>query len=225
MPINPVLLSSIELLRGIEPEQGAKLSKAINLIEFEKGKLVVRKGDPPNHMCFLLSGQLQVIDWAEDGREVSLGLINPGSHFGELSILDGGLRSASIVAIAPSKVLFLSRQDTLQLIADSAVLNQRIMLRLVQMVRITSAKLTQLSNQSVQARVASTLLQMSRTLPGEDTAVIDSVPSQKELALMVSSTRESVSRCINQLARQGHLIRQDHRLVIKSLSAFRKFLN
>lgn len=224
MAINPVLLSSIHLLRGIEPEQTTRLAEVINLAEFEKGKLVVRKGDIPQHMCFLLAGQLQVVDWAEDGREISLGLINPGSHFGELSILDGGIRSASIVAIAPSKVLYLTRQESLKLIFGSAVVNQRIMLRLVEMVRVTSSKLTQLNNQPVQARVAATLLQMAREDAG-DTGIIEVVPSQKELALMVSSTRESVSRCINEFARKGYLSRKDNTLIITSLREFRKLIH
>lgn len=224
MAINPVLLSSIGLLRGIEPQQTAQLAEVMNLAEFEKGKVVVRKGDIPHSMCFLLTGQLQVVDWAEDGREIGLGLINPGSHFGELSILDGGIRSASIVAIVPSKVLYLTRQDALRLIFTSTVVNQRIMLRLVEMVRLTSAKLTQLTNQSVQARVAATLLQLAKEQPG-GVGAIEVVPSQKELALMVSSTRESVSRCINEFARNGHLSRQGGTLIINSISEFRKFLN
>lgn len=224
MPINPVLLASIELLRGIEPEQTARLAEVINLAEFDKGKLVVRKGDVPQHLCFLLTGQLQVVDWAEDGREVSLGLINPGSHFGELSILDGGMRSASIVAIAPSKVLYLSRAEALKLMFSSVIVNQRIMLRLVDMVRSTSARLAQLSNQPVQTRVAATLLQMAR--PEEaDKGVINPVPSQKELALIVSSTRETVSRCINEMARKGLLARIDNMLIITSLKEMQKLVH
>ena len=224
MPVNPVLLSSIGLLHGIEPEQTAHLAEVMNLAEFDKGKLVVRKGDVPQHMCFLLSGQLQVVDWAEDGREISLGLVNPGNHFGELSILDGGIRSASIVAIAPSKVLYLTRAESLKLIFGSVVVNQRIMLRLVEMVRLTSAKLTQLSNQPVQARVAATLLQMAKP-HADDAGIISVVPSQKELALMVSSTRESVSRCINELARKGLLTRHENTLVITSLKELSRLVH
>lgn len=221
MPVNPVLLSSIGLLHGIEPEQTAHLAEVMNLAEFDKGKLVVRKGDVPQHLCFLLSGQLQVVDWAEDGRQISLGLINPGNHFGELSILDGGIRSASIVATMPSKVLYLTRADALKLIFSSVIVNQRIMLRLVEMVRATSSKLTQLSNQPVQARVAATLLQMAKDDP-PDAGIIEPVPSQKELALMVSSTRESVSRCINEFARKGLLSRKDNALVIVSMKELRR---
>lgn len=224
MSINPVLLSNIGLLRGIEPEQTTHLAEVINLAEFDKGKIVVRKGDVPQHLCFLLSGQLQVVDWAEDGREISLGLINPGSHFGELSILDGGIRSASIVAIAPSKVLYLTRAEALKLIFGSVIVNQRIMLRLVEMVRSTSSKLAQLSNQPVQTRVAATLLQMARE-DTPDTGIIDAMPSQKELALMVSSTRESVSRCINEFARKGYLSRKDNSLIILSLKELRKLIH
>ena len=98
------------------------------------------------------------------------------------------------------------------------------MLRLVEMVRVTSSKLTQLNNQSVQARVAATLLQMAREEAG-DTGIIEVVPSQKELALMVSSTRESVSRCINEFARKGYLSRKDNTLIITSLREFRKLVH
>src|SRR5689334_4976903 len=87
------------------PEQELKIASGlIRMKTFARRELVCRKEDAADGLYMLFTGQLQAVDIAEDGREIGLNLIKPGSFFGELSVIDGQPRSAHVIALQPSLV-------------------------------------------------------------------------------------------------------------------------
>lgn len=209
-------LVHMDLFEGIEPDFLEQVARHMVWCPFSKGEVVVAKGDESRSLAFVFDGQLQVVDTLEDGSQVGLGFINRGSHFGELSVIDGGARSASVIAIKASKVAFLPGEHALGLILQNETLSLRIMKRLANMVRFTSNQLAMLSGQEVPQRVVNLLLHLSR-VEGDDSALVPDLPSQKTLALMVSASRETVSRCLNDLVAKGVLRKEDNNLRIVSI--------
>jgi hypothetical protein len=88
------LLKQQKLLRNVADEVIEETSRHIRYRRFSKREFVVHKGDAGSSLLMLMSGRLQVIALSEDGREVGLNFVEPGDYFGELSIIDGGPRSA-----------------------------------------------------------------------------------------------------------------------------------
>ena len=222
MAVNTLLLSRLNLLQGLDDGLTADLARKMSLWRFGKGGLVVRKGDDADTLAFVYAGRLQVVDVTTDGREIGLGFVNEGDHFGEMALIDGGTRSASVVAVVPSEVITLPRADATHLMFHNPVVSQRVMNRLVQMVRNTSQQLAMVNNQAVHQRVATVLMRMAQPSPDDANAgVIEPLPSQKQLAMVVNASRETVSRCINELVRQGLVTKEKNVLVIRSVAKLR----
>ena len=97
----------LELLQDVQP--------AVRLQEFGRRDFVLHKGMAGDALLMLVAGRLQVISTSESGKEVGISFINPGDYFGEISLIDGGPRSASIVAVSPSIVGFLPQAKALWL--------------------------------------------------------------------------------------------------------------
>lgn len=221
MSVSPLLLNRLELFQNLDAAVLENAATMMRLREFRRRDVVVQKGAPPDFMAFLIEGLLQVVDIAQDGTEVGLSFIQPGAHFGELAIIDGQHRSASIIALAQSKVLFMAAGDATAFISRQPAVALRVMRRLVEMVRATSAQVTMLNSQVVHHRVCALLLQLARPL-GDDSAVIDALPQQRQLAIMVNTSRETVSRSVSLLIRKGYLQREGNGCRINSLSMLRR---
>lgn len=222
MAINTLLVARLNLLQGLDDALVVDLARKMSLWRFSKGGLVVRKGDDADTLAFVYSGRLQVVDVTADGREIGLGFVNEGDHFGEMALIDGGTRSASVVAVVPSEVVTLPRADATHLMFHNPTVSQRVMNRLVQMVRNTSQQLAMVNNQAVHQRVATVLMRMAQPAPDDaNVGVIEPLPSQKQLAMVVNASRETVSRCINELMRQGLISKERNVLVIRSVTKLR----
>jgi CRP/FNR family cyclic AMP-dependent transcriptional regulator len=221
MGVNYLLLKNIELLKGVDETVLLRVSQFFTLKEYRRGEVVVRKGEQADSMAFVQDGTLQVVDLSPDGREVGLSFIETGSHFGEMSIIDGEARSASVVAIRPSKVLFMPRQEAMTMILENPIVSLRIMARLAQMVRRTSQQVAMLNNQAVHQRVCALLLELAKPMD-DDVAIIPTLPSQKEIAIMVNASRETVSRSMATLIRQGYFEKISDSLRISPYSKFKE---
>lgn len=221
MAVNHLLLNSLGLLKGLDESILIHLAQFMRLREYKRGEVVVRKGDQADCLAFVLDGTLQVVDLTPDGREVGLSFIEAGSHFGELALIDNDVRSASVVAIRPAKVLLMPAKEAMNMILHNPVVSHRVMIRLSQMIRKTSSQVAMLNNQAVHQRVCSILLDLARPI-GNDEAIITDLPSQKQIAIMVNASRETVSRSINTLIREGYFEKLSDTLRISSYSRFKE---
>lgn len=111
-----VHLSNIPLLNGLAPHVLQQVGAAMQFRTVEKGAYVMHKGSPGDHLVFLLSGRVQVLDVTEDGREIVLSSLSPGDYVGEMAVIDGQPRSASVQAADTSLVAFLPRAHAQQLL-------------------------------------------------------------------------------------------------------------
>ena len=91
-------LNKIPLLADVDAETLAQVAAVMQIRTVERGQHVLHKGSVGDYLLFVLAGRLQAVDPTEDGREVGLNFLAPGDYFGELSIIDGLPRSASVVA-------------------------------------------------------------------------------------------------------------------------------
>ena len=78
------------------------------------GGLGLRRGEPADAMFVIMSGRVKVVIFGESGREVTLSLLRAGESFGEMSLFDQAPRSAHCLAIEPTTLLVLSREDLMK---------------------------------------------------------------------------------------------------------------
>jgi CRP-like cAMP-binding protein len=98
----------------------------MQLTRYSKRDIVIQKGSHGYDLLFLLNGRLQVVDVTDDGREVGLSFILPGSFFGELSIIDNLPRSASVLALTTADVISLPKEIALRLFYHTPVIAEMI---------------------------------------------------------------------------------------------------
>jgi len=144
---------------------------------------------------------------SEDGREVILSLLGPGSVFGELSLLDGKPRSANVVAIEDTQLIMLRRSDFLHLVYRVPQIAIALLAELASRLRKTDRKIEGLALLDVTSRISETLLQLANERGTETPAgvVLKDRPTHQQLANMAGTTREMVSRVLKRLEQQGYI--------------------
>jgi CRP/FNR family transcriptional regulator, cyclic AMP receptor protein len=114
-----VHLRKIPLLANLSEEEMQMVRSNLRVRQYAKRDIVLQKGASGDSLLFLLSGQLQVVDITEDGRAIGLRMLAPGDFFGEIAVINGSMRSASVVALTPVLVALLPRATALHLFSHS----------------------------------------------------------------------------------------------------------
>ena len=220
-PVITIHLQNIPLLKGVEQAVLERVAPAFLVRNFARGGFVLHKGGNGEHLLFLLSGRLQAVDVSEEGREIGLSIIMPGDYFGELAIIDGLPRSASVIASEASLVALLPRIQALELIYNTPLVSERMLTRMASKIRDQSNYRAILGIPNAFQRVFALLNQFSKVAPG-GLVVIDKMPSQQEIAIMVNTSRETVSRAIHALIQKGVVEKDMRRLIIRLPDALRE---
>lgn len=135
-------LAQSKLATELTPEQCQVLSRSMTSRDLRTSEVLVREGDSDDHLYVIVSGSLGVVKAAGTSNEVTLNVMRPGDVVGELSFLDGATRFASLVAMADTRVLGLSRGDLEALLDSDAHLVYRIMRAIVRVVHDIQRRLS-----------------------------------------------------------------------------------
>jgi len=216
-----VHLQKIPLLADVDSETLNQVAAALQLRTVERGQHVLHKGGGGDHLLFLLAGRLQAVDMIEDGREIGLNFLTKGDYFGELSIIDGLSRSASVVACENSLIALLPRTHALALIYQNPLVAERLLRRMAANIRTAANYRTILGIPNAFQRVFALLNQFAKIAPG-GLVVIEKMPTQQEISIMVNTSRETVSRAIHILIQKGVVEKDMRRLIVRQPDALRK---
>jgi uncharacterized membrane protein len=110
MPIDAAILNEIEHLRELRPLEKASLAEKIELLRYSKGQTIFNYGDPGNAMYIVRSGELEIYIKNDQGEKIVLETTQAGDIFGEISLLDGGTRTAWVAALSEVELLRLDRE-------------------------------------------------------------------------------------------------------------------
>lgn len=211
MPISVELIANLPLLQGLDSDTLQKVAGLMISRTYLPHDKVMRKGNAVEHLAFLLSGKLQVVDLSEDGRETGIGIIQPGAHFGELSVIDSLPCSASVLAMVLSNVAFLPQNQARALIYSRPIVAERMFIQLAHALRASSNQRTLLSIPNAFQRVFAQLHLFVRETP---TGKVIELPKQHEVAIMVNTSRETVSRALHLLIKMNVLEKKGAMLLV-----------
>lgn len=193
-----------------------EVSTRVQVRRIGAGVAVVRQDEPGDALFVIMSGRIKVVIAGESGREVTLALLRPGDSFGELSMFDGAGRSTSCIAVEAATVLALSRDDFMRLVAAHPRTAINLLGEMSRRLRKADATIAQLALCDVNERLVHQLVALARDEGAEspDGWVIRRRPTQQDLANMIGSCRETISRSFNQLARDGFIVQRGRSLVV-----------
>jgi CRP/FNR family cyclic AMP-dependent transcriptional regulator len=201
-------LATIKLLEGLPDADLAALSKRCRWRNYGENEQVLAHMDAGTDVLFLTKGRLRVSLYSASGKEVSFEDLGPGQHFGEMAAIDRKGRSASVFALEPSTVGFLSAEDFMELMKLQFIVAQRVMTSLCRLVRRLDERVFEFSTLTVSNRIHAELLRLAGSGREESTARVAPAPRHADIASRVSTHREAVTREMNVLARAG-IIRQE----------------
>lgn len=219
-----IQLNKLPLLAGIDEAALKKMAGVLQVRTADRGQPILHKGGAGDHLLFLLSGRLQAVDITEDGREIGLSFLTAGDYFGELSVIDGLPRSATVVACEPSIYALLPRTHALELMHNNPLIAERMFKRLAVGIRRASSFRTILGIPNAFQRVYALLDYLAKTSPG-GLVVIERLPTQQEISIMVNTSRETVSRAIQVLIQRGVVEKDLRRLIVRKPETLREEVN
>lgn len=162
-------------------------------IRLAHGQRLFSTGDPGDAAYLVISGELEVQLSRSDGGETYLARIKPGSVIGDMAVLDGGKRSADVVASRTSQLLRFGRQAVLDALAEEPQAALRLLAVLVGRLRETNTLVEESTALDLGARLARLLLAEAGPV----------TRSQSDLARLVSASRESVNRKLSAWRGEG----------------------
>jgi len=210
-----VHLRRIPLLAGLSDEEMIRLKPELRFRQYNKRDIVLQKGAAGDGLLFLLSGQLQVIDVTEDGRAIGLRMLAPGDFFGEIAVINGSQRTASVVAMSPVLVAFLPAAAALHLFSHSPSVANMMLRHLAAKIQRDSEFRSLLSINNTTRRIYTFLVQMKTApeQPGQPEVVKD-LPTHQDIANMINTSRETVTRALTALSQQGIIQKDSKGLLI-----------
>jgi CRP-like cAMP-binding protein len=182
------------------------------------------QGDPGDALLVVASGLLKVVVTSPDGDEMVLVTLGPGEALGELAVIDGGVRSASVVAVEPTVVLAITRDALLELAARDRTLTEALLLALGGLLRRLTEQTADLVFLDLPGRVAKLLcgLAAERGSPVPDGIELDAHLTQTDLARMVGASRQSVNQILQGFDRRGLMEVRGRRIVVCRLDLLRR---
>ena len=218
------LLRRVPLLQSLSDAELKTIANLSTRRRVRARETVVQQSEPGNELFVLMSGHLKVVSTDPEGRDAGLNVMGPGEVFGEVALLDGGPRSATIVALEPCELLVIRREHWLRFLRESPD-------TAVQLLGVLAARLRKLTERTediaflrVGERLAKTLAALASTY-GEkqpDGSIRLALKmSQQEMGDLVGATRESANKQIRAWEQEG-LVKQDHgHLIILDIDALR----
>lgn len=213
------LLRSVSIFADLEPAAVAALERACELKDYPPDAVIVSQDEPGDALYVLVRGKVKVVLYGgESGREMILSVFkSPGDFFGEMSLLDDEPRSASVVAAEPSRLLVLSRAHFRTHLAAHPRTALRVLTELSQRLRRADEVIGNLALLDVFGRLAGKLRELAAAEGEEveDGVLIRKRPAQAEIAAMIGTSRETVSRALSELQRRGYVVMTGKRLLLR----------
>jgi CRP-like cAMP-binding protein len=208
-------LTNIDLLNALEPAELRAIERRCRWKRFARDEQIIDRETNSTDIYFVASGSVRIVDYSLTGREITFDDIVAGGHFGELAALDGAPRSASVVATMSTLTASLDAAAFREVLASHPPIALALLQRLARIIRQSTGRIMDLSSLGANNRIYSELLREARAggMTG-NRAVIRPIPVHADLAGRVSTTRETVARVLNDLARKRIVQRESGGLAI-----------
>ncbi len=216
------LLRKVPLFGELSAGEIEQIARRCSSLHARRGTMIVAEAEEGSTLFIIVRGQVKVSHIASDGREVILAILREGDFFGELALLDGKARSASVIALEDTDLLTLRRSDFLALLNDRPNIAISLLRELAARIRACDQQISSLSLRDAIGRVASALIQLAQKTGRSlgPTVVIPRLPLQRDMANMAGTARETISRALKHFESEGMIKRVGRRVFIHDFRAF-----
>ena len=198
------LLRTVPIFAELSEEDVVSLARLTTRRRCPKETVVFFENEEGDSFFMILEGRIKVTILGDDGREIILSILGPGDFFGEMALLDNEPRSATAIAVEETELLSLQRAD-FQGVAAKRSITGALVKVLTARLRRANHQISTLALLDVYGRVARVILDMAREEGKrlKDGRIAFHRPTHQEIANRIGTTRETVTRMLKDLERQG----------------------
>ncbi|MEM8813185.1 MAG: Crp/Fnr family transcriptional regulator [Pseudomonadota bacterium] len=213
------LLGKSLIFEAVDDRARRELAEFSYIKRYAAGETIFSIGDAGQTMMAIAEGSVRVSMATPTGRDVTLNDLQAGEVFGEIALLDGGERSATVKALTKCALVVLERRFLLEVFRRNPDLYLRLIELLCRRVRRSDERMIEIAFLDLPIRLARLVLRLSQTHPGSlDKPLTRLSQSQSELAGMIGNSRENVNRCLRKWQKVGLVTLRDGWLIIEDRS-------
>jgi CRP-like cAMP-binding protein len=217
-------LSSVPLFAELDELTLEELDSPLTVKRYRKNNLIIFEDDRGLNLFIINEGRVKISRISEDGGEVILAILGVGEFFGELSVIDGLSRSATVTALDNVELLVMKREEFLAALENYPQVSIFLLKELAARIRKSDTQIKSLSLSNAKGRVAVTLIRLAEDIGRmkEGKVVIPELPLQRDLANIAGTSRETISRVIAILEKEGHCHKKNNALVFEDFDRFKR---
>lgn len=191
---------------------------------YSKESVILMEEEAGSALFVIISGKVKVARTSNDGREVILSILAESDFFGEMALLNGFTRSATVIALEDSDLFIIQRNQFLELLRDHPEISIALLQELTRRLRAADMKIKSLSLKDAEGKVATVILQLADDVGKIKQGIveIDKLPLQQDLANMAGTSRETISRTLHSFAKKGLVELEGSKLRILNYEKFKE---
>lgn len=218
------LLKNIPLFSELDESDLQRIADLMVTKRYKKNNLIIFEDDLGSNLFFIKSGRVKISGISHEGGEAIFSILGEGEFFGELSLIDGLPRSATVTSIDDVELWVLHRGDFLEMLEKYPQIAITLLKELARRIRRSDMQIKSLSLKDARGRVASTLIRLAEDIGvvRGGKVVINELPLQRDLANLAGTSRETISRVVKKLEDEGHLVKMDNSLVFNDFNDFKR---
>jgi CRP-like cAMP-binding protein len=208
--------ASAPLFADLPRERIETLAAGARVHHLEAGDKLFAAGDPGTSVYVIQYGEVEVQIIGPRRRQLILAIAGPGLSVGEVSLLDEGPRSATVVATKITEALSIPRDDLIKLLREDPVYMTAVLRLLAGMIRSTNVRLAELAILDPPSRMAKALLDLADRdgVPVHRGTLIDRDVTQSELAALTALYQPEVDRVMKDLQLNDIVEKDGYRITI-----------
>jgi len=220
-------LLNVNLFHHLNPDEMNELNRWVKSIFYRKGETIFLPGDPSDFVYFLHKGRVKLAYLDESGKRLTLAICRMGELFGEMALLGEKHRSLIAEALEDVELCIVASEDLLRFADTHQDFSIQISRALGSRMRDLENRLQDLIFKDVPTRLARLLYRLidDYGVPHERGTMLDMKLTHRDLADLIGSTRETTTANLNELVRQGLVLKIKSRLVLPDKEKIKKAAN
>lgn len=214
-------LQTRTIFQGLTDTELNEVVEIMGVREYKRNETIFLEGEEGDSFYLVLAGDIRIYKISPDGREKTLAQIGTGDFFGEMALLEGKVRSASAAAIGKCKLGIIYREHFNRLIYSHPEIALKMIVQLADRLRKANEQIESLAFKDVRERLVQFILQSADEVgdtPGRKM-------THQEIANLIGSSRETVTRIFGQLQDEGYISFDGRSIIVKKRAELAKLLS
>ena len=214
-------LRRVKLLQGLTDVALERVARVCSWRRFDAGKAVITRSSTSRDLFIVMSGRVRVTVYTASGKQVTFRDLAEGETVGEIAAVDGGPRSVDVVALTEVLVAVMTPADFNALLRDNPSVAEQFTRHLVQLIRLLTETVIELSTLGVVNRIHAELLRLAceTDKKPDGSCMLSPAPRHADIAARVSTTREQVTREMSVLTKRGLLVKHPEGMLVTDVNA------